>query len=118
VSFFTLELRYSSRRTDAGAYEARMEGPVVKPRLFGKVRTPGVHWRGMTSCVADKGSLSMAEFRKDPAATILKAFASAQMTQRCKSAIGGPIDIGSIDASGRRWIQKKQEPDTVRSSHG
>ena len=110
VSFFTLELRYSSRRTDAHAYDILMEEPVVKNRLFGRVQTPMVHWRGMTSCVVDKGASSSVEFQKDPAATILRAFASAQLTQRCKSAIGGPIDIGSIDAFGRRWVQKKPEP--------
>ncbi len=109
VSFFALELRHSSHRTGKRTYEILLERPVVKSRLFGKVRKPVVHWRGMTSCVADKGTLSMAEFHEGPAAAILRAFASAQMTRRCKSAIGGPIDIGSIDASGRRWIQSKRE---------
>jgi|HubBroStandDraft_1064217.scaffolds.fasta_scaffold02267_5 hypothetical protein len=110
VSFVALELRYSSHRTGTHTYEILLEKPVVKSRLFGRVPTPVVHWRGMTSCVADKGTLNMAEFQKGPAAAILKAFASAQMTRRCKSAIGGPIDIGSIGASGRRWIQSKREP--------
>jgi hypothetical protein len=110
VSFFALELRHSSQRSGRHTYEILLEKPVIKSRLFGRIRTPVVHWRGMTSCVADKATLSTADFQHRPAAAILRAFASAQMTQRCKSAIGGPVDIGSIDASGRRWIQNKCEP--------
>jgi hypothetical protein len=109
VSFFVLELRHSSHRTGTRTYEVRLERPVVKLGLFGTVRAPVFHWHGMTSCLADHGTLNPAEFHECPTSTILKAFASAQMTRRCKSAIGGPVDICSIDASGRRWIQRKQQ---------
>jgi hypothetical protein len=116
VSFFVLELRHSSHRTNTQTYEILLDRPVVKSRFFGKVRTPVVHWKGMTSCITDKSALDAADLEENPAPAILQAFRSAQITRRCKSAIGGQIDIGCIDASGRRWIQTKRQPNAIISA--
>ena len=93
----------------AHTYDSRLEPPVIKRRHFGKVEVPAVHWLGMTSCIGDGAPLNAAACAADPAPAIITAFASAQTTRRCQSAIGGPIDIGRIDASGRRWLQNKAQ---------
>ena len=108
VTCFTVRLQYSTHQIDARSFESRLEPPVIKGTISGAVSRFALHCFGMTSCIGEIPGIDFIHFQQAPANAIVEVFASAQRSKRCRSAIGGPVDIAVINRSGRYWIQSKR----------
>jgi hypothetical protein len=105
----TIDLMHTIRRSGTGSYDSVLHRPIVRLVLHGAVQRPQVHMRGKLSCAQPPAPLLAGEGDAGAMRAIDAIFAGAQRSARCAAAIGGPIDVGVIDGSGRRWLRRKEE---------
>jgi hypothetical protein len=106
----TIDLEHTVYRSESGRYDSVLAPPVLRLVFHGPVLQSRILARGKRSCAhLEPVSGSMLG---DAAAlhTIERIFDRARRGARCAAAVGGPIDVAAIDGSGRRWLQRKEQP--------